>query len=39
LIEPGRRSGDEGGARRAAEGYLLRYPDGPHAELARSLVR
>jgi transmembrane sensor len=39
LIEARRRSGDDAGARRAAEGYLLRYPDGPHAELARSLVR
>jgi ferric-dicitrate binding protein FerR (iron transport regulator) len=39
LIEARRRSGDDAGARRAAEGYLARYPDGPHADLARSLVR
>jgi transmembrane sensor len=39
LIEARRRGGDDAGARRAAEGYLSRYPDGPHADLARSLVR
>jgi transmembrane sensor len=39
LIEARRRAGDTAGARRAAEGYLARYPDGPHADLARSLVR
>jgi TolA-binding protein len=39
LIEARRRAGDDAGARRAAEDYLARYPDGPHADLARSLVR
>lgn len=39
LIEARRRAGDDAGARRAAESYLGRYPDGPHADLARSLVR
>jgi transmembrane sensor len=39
LIEARRRAGDEAGARRAADAYLARYPDGPHADLARSLVR
>lgn len=39
LIEARKRAGDEAGARRAAEAYLARYPSGPHAELARSLVR
>jgi TolA-binding protein len=39
LIEARRRAGDDAGARQAAEGYLARYPDGPHADLARSLVR
>jgi TolA-binding protein len=39
LIEARKRSGDEAGARRAAEAYLARYPEGPHADLARALVR
>ncbi len=39
LIEARRRAGDTAGARRAAESYLARYPAGPHADLARSLVR
>jgi len=39
LIEALRSAGDDAGARRAAENYLARYPDGPHADLARSLVR
>lgn len=39
LIEARKRAGDEAGARRAAEAYLTRYPAGPHAELARKLVR
>jgi len=39
LIEARKRAGDESGARRAAESYLVRYPAGPHADLARSLVR
>jgi TolA-binding protein len=39
LIEARKRAGDDTGARRAAESYLARYPAGPHADLARSLVR
>ena len=39
LIEARRRAGDNAGARRAAADYLAHYPDGPHADLARSLVR
>lgn len=39
LIEAATRSGDPVGAHRAAQDYLLRYPDGPHATLARSLLR
>lgn len=39
LIEARRRAGDAAGARSASESYLARYPNGPHAELARSLVR
>jgi TolA-binding protein len=39
LIEALTRSGDSAGARRAAQDYLSRYPDGPHANLARSLLR
>jgi TolA-binding protein len=38
LIEALSRSGDSAGARRAAQEYLLRYPDGPHANLAHSLL-
>jgi len=39
LMEARRRAGDGAGARSAAESYLARYPGGPHAELARSLLR
>jgi transmembrane sensor len=39
LIEARRRAGDAAGARQAAQRYLERYPDGPHAELARRLTR
>lgn len=39
LIEAWRRAGDTARARSAAESYLAEYPQGPHAELARSLVR
>ena len=38
LIELLRQTGDEARAREAAESYLKRYPTGPHAALARSLV-
>ena len=38
LIESLDRSGDVTGARAAAERYLARYPDGPHASLARTLL-
>lgn len=38
LIEARQRAGDATGARRAAVAYLSRYPDGPHAPLARSLA-
>jgi hypothetical protein len=31
-------SGDHQGARQAAERYLARHPDGPHADEARTLV-
>ncbi len=39
LIEALRRADDSAGARRAARDYLSRYPEGPHADLARSLLR
>lgn len=39
LIEAYRRGGNEKGARVAAKRYLARYPDGPHAELARSVLQ
>ena len=39
LIEAYRRAGNEKGARVAAKRYLARYPDGPHAELARSVLQ
>ena len=38
LIEARRKSGDEAGARTAARGYLARYPNGPHATLARRVA-
>jgi TolA-binding protein len=37
LIEARRACGDAAGAREAAKRYLSRFPNGPHAELARSL--
>jgi TolA-binding protein len=39
LIEALRNSGDSAAARRAAEDYLTKYPDGPHASVARSVLR
>ena len=39
LIEALRRAGDSAGAERAAKDYLTWYPNGPHAALARSLLR
>ncbi|HSQ64098.1 MAG TPA: FecR domain-containing protein [Polyangiaceae bacterium] len=38
LIEARKRAGDAGGARAAAREYLTRYPDGPHAPLAKSIA-
>lgn len=38
LIELWRQTGDEARAQAAADGYLKRYPTGPHAGLARSLL-
>lgn len=38
LIELLRQSGDEARAREAADAYLKRYPTGPHAALARSVL-
>jgi transmembrane sensor len=38
LIEAYRASGDEHAAREAAKRYLLRYPNGPHAAFAKSVV-
>lgn len=37
LMEALSRSGDRGGARAVAEGYLQRYPQGPHERVARQL--
>lgn len=39
LIEALRRADDSAGARRAARDYLSKYPEGPHADLARSVLR
>lgn len=39
LVEAYQRTGDESRARIAAERYLERYPKGPHAELARSVLQ
>lgn len=39
LMEALQKSGDSGGAKRAAREYLARYPGGPHADVARSLLR
>jgi TolA-binding protein len=38
-IEALRNSGDGAGAQRTAREYLARYPDGPHADIARSLLK
>jgi hypothetical protein len=38
LMESLDRAGDVTGARAAAERYLARYPDGPHARFARALL-
>jgi transmembrane sensor len=38
LIESLERSGDSAGTRAAAARYLERFPDGPHATLARTLA-
>jgi transmembrane sensor len=38
LFEALERGGDHSAARGAAQRYLLAYPTGPHAELARSLT-
>jgi transmembrane sensor len=38
LVESLERGGDHMGAREAASGYLLRYPNGPHAGLSRRLL-
>lgn len=38
LIEARRRSGNSAGAAEAARRYLGRYPSGPHAALARSVL-
>jgi transmembrane sensor len=35
LIEASERAGDPDGAKNAAARYLARYPNGPHAEVAR----
>lgn len=39
LIEAYQRAGNAQAARRAATDYLARHPDGPHADIARSIVR
>jgi TolA-binding protein len=38
LVEARASAGDERGAREAAARYLARYPDGPHASLARRVL-
>jgi transmembrane sensor len=38
LVESLDRSGDVTGARAAAQRYLERHPDGPHAKLSRALL-
>jgi transmembrane sensor len=38
LIEALRAADDSAGARRTARDYLSRYPEGPHADLARSVL-
>jgi TolA-binding protein len=37
-VEALRSAGDSAAMREAARDYLSRYPDGPHAEVARGLV-
>jgi TolA-binding protein len=39
LLEALQRSGDLAAARTAANDYLARYPNGPHAEFAKRLAR
>jgi hypothetical protein len=38
LLEAERAAGDEGAAREAASAYLAKYPAGPHAGLARTIL-
>jgi transmembrane sensor len=38
-IEALRNAGDATGAEQAARAYLSRYPDGPHADVARALIK
>jgi TolA-binding protein len=38
LIEALRRTGNAAGAQSVARDYLAHYPDGPHADLARSVL-
>lgn len=38
-IEALRNSGDGAGAQRTAREYLARYPDGPHADIARAVLK
>lgn len=38
-IEALRNFGDGAGAQRAAREYLAHYPDGPHADIARSVLK
>ncbi len=38
-VEALRNAGDSVGAQRVAREYLARYPDGPHADIARSVLK
>jgi TolA-binding protein len=38
LAEARQRAGDKAGARTAARAYLSAYPEGPHADVARSIL-
>ncbi len=38
-VEALRNAGDFAGAQRVAREYLTRYPDGPHADIARSVLK
>ncbi len=38
LAEARHRAGDKAGARTAARAYLSAYPEGPHADVARSIL-